>query len=211
MSKARSKRMSMTKRANSKSGMIMKVRRVPMTNMNTGVTVSGSGNYGPNQENGVSGEEYLTLVAQRSDGNWTYVRVNEHCLDGAGGTPVIFNKTEAPELLDLWKRAVIDAAIPWEDSIKPDTLRIVSYRVETQDRTISLFENDADVTEWIRRSALSKLNTTEAKLLGLDNMKAKQMLFRNPDFDRDDRNLLESLHKASSGLSLNRLLSDMTE
>ena len=112
---------------NNYKGVSLSVRRNNnMTNLNTGTqSVGCGGSYGANSL-GKANTNYLALVVQRSSGNWGYVRVNSHCLDVVS-EPIVYDEDEADNLTEIWKRVVIDNAIPWEDSVRNDTLRIVKY------------------------------------------------------------------------------------
>jgi hypothetical protein len=145
------------------------------------------------------GEEYLTLMVQRWSGEWVYVRVNQHCLDVLT-TPCVFTTAQTDDLLEIWKRVVIDNAIPWEDSIRPDTLRIVRYKLEVEDHTLSLFGDNDSIKECLRMTAMSKLTDSEARVLNLTTLKAKQMIMHDPQFCREDKIVLDRLMKASASL-----------
>jgi hypothetical protein len=166
---------------------------------------SGGGSYGGQRE-ARGGNEYLMFVVQRFDGQWGYVRVNNHCLD-VTNEPCVFEEHHAQDMLELWKRVVIDNAIPWEDGIRPDTLRIVRYKPSMEDATLSLFSDDHEVQEFMRMSALAKLSDAEARLLGLTHVKVKQKIMHNPNFDKDDKRMLADLMKESARLPLSVQLS----
>ncbi len=172
------------------------------------ISSSGHNGYGA-EAIAETGKEYLAMVVQRPDGDWNYVRVNQHCLDCVG-MPVVFEVSEAHELLELWKRVTIDDAIPWEDSVRPETLRIVSFKMEIEDRTLTLFNNESEVDHMIRTSALSKLTDIEARALGLTHAKAVQALMHNPEFHRDDGRALTALSKASAQLPLTGAMRHIT-
>jgi hypothetical protein len=171
-------------------------------------SVNGHGSYGGATVATNPDKDYLTFVVQRHDGQWTYVRVNQHCLD-CYNSPCVFGVEEAENLLDIWKRVVIDNAIPWEDSVRPETLRIVSYKMQVEDLTLSLFHDDQAVNEFLRMSAMSKLSEAEARLLGLTHAKAKQMFVHNPEFHRDDQKTLTDLTKVSATLPLDTMMSHL--
>jgi len=116
------------------------------------------------------------------------------------GAPCVFTAAQADDLLEIWKRVVIDNAIPWEDSVKPDTLRIVRYKLDVEDNTLSLFGNDDSVKEFLRMSAMSKLTDAEARLLGLTTLKAKQTIMHDPQFCREDKVVLNRLMQESATL-----------
>jgi hypothetical protein len=173
-----------------------------------GSNSSGTGQYGGSTV-ARGGEEYLMLVVQRYSGEWAYVRVNQHCLDVIS-LPIVFSELDAGDLLELWKRVVVDNAIPWEDSVRPETLRIVKYRCELQDVTLSLFGDDQSVADFMRINAMAKLSDAEARLLGLTTLKAKQKMIHAPEFHRDDQNNLKSLTQSSASLPLDALLANLS-
>lgn len=170
---------------------------------------SNSGGYGA-EHMADTGKDYLALVVQRFDDEWVYVRVNQHCLDCVHYLPVLFDPSQKDDLLELWKRVVIDDAIPWEDNVRHETLRIVRFKMEIEDRTLSFFNNRSEVDHMIRMSALSKLTDTEARALGLVNEKAVQSLAFNPEFHREDGKLLNSLAESSSQLPLRGAMRHIT-
>ena len=155
------------------------------------------------------GVEYLTFVVQRYDNQWMYVRVNSDHLDVCG-FPLVFSLNQASEMLEIWKRVVIDNAIPWEDNVKPDTLRITSYKMELEDKTLSLFDNDEEVANFMRINAVAKLSDREAKILGLDALKAKQKMVYDPEFHNGDKATMNKLSKNSAIFTLDVALSDLS-
>jgi len=170
---------------------------------------SNGGQYGGQNIALHADREYLTMVVQRHGGEWGYVRVNQHCLDVVQ-TPCVFDANASDELLEIWKRVVLDNAIPWEDSVRPETLRIVSYKMQVEDKTLSLFNDDAEVNEFLRMSAMAKLSDAEARLLGLSHAKAKQIIMHNPNFHRDDSVTLGSLQKVSASLPLDTMMAHLS-
>ena len=165
--------------------------------------------YGNMDEASLNGD-YLTLVVQATDGNWRYVRVNSHCLDCVG-IPIVFDKSDGPSLLEVWKKVVIDNAIPWEDSVRTDTLRIVTYKHSMEDVTSTFFNDGEEAKECVRRAALAKLSVYEAKILGLGKTKFTQTFFRDSAFDQDTKKSMQNLAKNSASISLNTLLSNLSE
>jgi hypothetical protein len=145
--------------------------------------------------------KYFSMVAMRTNGSWGYVRVNAHCLDLIGD-PVVFHESFAQELLEIWKRVVLDDAIPWEDHVVPNSLRIIRINTTIEDKTFALFHDDAEVRDFLKMSAVSKLSDAESRLLGLTNLKAKQRLIHNPDLHRDDTRVMTQLSKNSGTMTL---------
>lgn len=157
-----------------------------------------------------SGRQYLTFVVQDTSGNWQMVRVNHHCLDTSyEGT--VFEESLADEMLEMWKRVVIDNAIPWEASVRPETMRIIKYQTVAQDMTLSLFHDEPTAKEFLKLNAVSKLSDDEARLLGLTHLKAKQRLLNNPDFQKDDARMLKELNLNAYNMTLNSQLRFLNE
>lgn len=155
------------------------------------------------------GVDYLTFVVQRYDNQWMYVRVNSDNLEVCG-FPLVFSLNQASEMLEIWKRVVIDNAIPWEDNVKPDTLRITSYKMELEDKTLSLFDNDEEISNFMKINAVSKLTDKEAKILGLDILKAKQKMIYDPEFHNGDKATMNKLSNNYSIFTLDVALSDLS-
>jgi len=155
------------------------------------------------------GVDYLTFVVQRYDDQWMYARVNQNSFDVCS-YPTVFTLDRASEMLEIWKRVVIDDAIPWDDSVKTDTLRITSYKMELEDKTLSLFENDEEIANFMRINAVSKLTDKEAKLLGLDVLKAKQKMVYDPEFHNGDKAIMNNLHKNSEVFTLDVALEKLS-
>lgn len=155
------------------------------------------------------GVDYLTFVVQRYDDEWMYVRVNQNNFDVCS-YPTVFTLDRASEMLEIWKRVVIDNAIPWDDSVKTDTLRITSYKMELEDKTLSLFDNDEEIANFMRINAVSKLTDKEAKLLGLDVLKAKQKMVYDPEFHNGDKAIMNNLHNNSSVFTLDVALEKLS-
>ena len=156
-----------------------------------------------------SGVEYLTFVVQRYDDQWMYARVNQNNFDVCG-YPTVFTLDRASEMLEIWKRVVIDDAIPWDDSVKTDTLRITSYKMELEDKTLSLFDNDEEIANFMRINAVSKLTDKEAKILGLEALKAKQKMVHDPEFHNGDKAIMNNLHKNSAVFTLDVALEKLS-
>lgn len=187
--------------------------RVPALSRNTSgnsakCVSSSSGNQNNNRAD--IGREYLTFVVQNNYGNWKYVRVTTGYLDCVNN-PHVYQHSDAPEMLELWKRVVVDRAIPWDDSIRPETLRVARFTLQIEEATATLFENDAAVADFQRTMALAKLSDDEAKLLGLSQQKAKQKLFHDPAFGRSDQKLMESLSKSVAEVDLNDAFRDLSD
>lgn len=149
--------------------------------------------------------EYLAFVAQNSYGQWRYVRVNQNSLD-LFGTPYLFHPSNAEEMLEIWKRVVIDNAIPFDETCLNQTLKIIRYKMETVDLTEELIEKSGEREALMKRSAVSKLTDAEAKMLGLENLKAQQLIFHNPDFDQDDVRTLKALHREMAEFAIEHSL-----
>jgi hypothetical protein len=145
--------------------------------------------------------DYLTFIAQRADNEWAYVRVNQHCMDVLS-TPIVFHHHHAEDMLELWKRVVIDNAIPWEDHIQRDTLRIISYKTRMTDETLSLMGDDENIKDFLRTNAMSKLSDSEARILGLEVLKTKQKMMACGEFHRDDKVLMDRLQANSLMMSM---------
>jgi hypothetical protein len=153
-------------------------------------------------------KKYLAMVVQRVHGGWGYVRTNTHCLD-VTSEPILYLEEYGNELIELWKRVVIDNAIPWEDSVRYETLRIVKYSSNIEDKTLELLGDFDQANEIIRRSAVSKLTAMESKLLGLDFHKTKQIMMSNSEFDISAKQTLNTLSKTSAHLTLELQLKDL--
>lgn len=154
-----------------------------------------------------AGNKYLTFVVRTVYGSWRYVRVQEHALDVVS-TPQLYDPGMGSDMLEVWKRVVIDDAMPWEDSVDRNTLRIVEYTVNTDDVTESLFTDKDELAEYRRRAALSRLTDSEARLLGLGHQKAKQIIMACPDFDHADGSLLKRLAQNRAEHSLDSFMED---
>ena len=149
--------------------------------------------------------EYLCLVVQCNDGDWRYVRINSSDAD-VMNQPYLYDKADADKLMLFFKRAVVDQVIPWDDPVRVETLRIVSYRMEIEDVTGSLFYDEDDLVETMRMAALAKLSDDEAMMLGLGDQKAKQRLFENADYTPEDQALMKELERARIKLDSNRVI-----
>jgi hypothetical protein len=88
------------------------------------------------------------------------------------------------------------------------TLRIVSYRMEVQDVTGSLLAADDELRRIV---AVSRLTVHEARLLGVDGLKAKQKLLYNPSPRSDDKKLCDGLASNTLVLSISDALGYLEE
>jgi len=155
---------------------------------------------------------YYALVIQRSDREWNFVTVNDGYLD-ISYKPSVFDKCEAEKLLELWERVVINNAIPWNDNVIPETMRIISYKLVVDDQTLNLFQEvkNENPQQVLAKSALAKLTDAEARALNLEHQVAKTRLFFNPNFDNYDRQLLRDLSDLNGIVEINEHLKNLSE
>ena len=149
------------------------------------------------------------MVGMNRDGSWNFLYPESGGLDNTGN-PYVYDDAYAEELLELWKRTVLDGAIPVTNYILRDTIRIVRYELNAQDVTMDLFEGKDQRAEHLRLLAVSKLSDDEARMLGLEHLKTKQKLLSNPDFHPDDKKNLAVLIDSAMSLSLDSSLRDLT-
>jgi hypothetical protein len=137
-------------------------------------------------------QEYYAFIVQNAYGSWRFARVNNGSMD-CYNCPYLFPKSSLPEMIEIWKRVVIDNAVPWDETVVSTTLRIISYSIGCQDSTDELLEGSEDAQALKKRSAMARLTDAEAKMLGLETEKATQVLFSEPDLSQHDMQILRSL------------------
>ena len=157
--------------------------------------------------------DYYALVVQRNDYTWSFVRVYDCYLDITHSYPHVFHISSLEYLMELWERVVIHNAIPWNDAVYPDTMRIISYKLIVEDRTIDLCKKvrNENYDEVLVKTALSKLTDAEIKALKLNNNVVINKLFHNPNFDSHDSRLLKELSDENYLVDLNESLKTMLE
>lgn len=144
-------------------------------------------------------DEYYTFVVDLESGNGyletrpVWVNVCGDTLNCCGSIPMLWRTKDLPKMHDVWRRAVIDGAIPWNDrGVRKETLRIVSYKLAVVDVTEVMIDDDE--RQHLREmSAVAKLSNEDAKLLGLDLLKAKQVLLSDSEFRHQDARLMRDL------------------
>ena len=146
---------------------------------------------------------YYTLIVETSYGDWRFAGVSDHGMS-IKSQPVLFSSSSIDKLLAIWERVVIHNAIPWHDGVCPNTLRIVSYNLDIQDVTKFVLGDNYDHLR--KQAALMMIEDQDARLLGLSEDKAKQVLFHNPEFEDDDEHLLKHLSKESTSYAVENLL-----
>lgn len=146
---------------------------------------------------------YYALIVKNHFGDWRYVVPYEHGLT-VSSTPAMFAGSTITKLTALWERVVLHNAIPWNDSVMPQTLRIIAYSLDIQEVTETVFGDDYEHKR--KTAALLMLEDQDARRLGLADEKAKQVLFHNPEYEDEDEHLLRQLNKESTSHSLENLL-----
>lgn len=146
---------------------------------------------------------YYTMIVETSYGEWRYASISDHGM-GATNLPILFSASSLDKLLAIWERVVIHNAIPWHDSVLPQTLRVVSYSLDIQDVTKNVLGENYDHLR--KTAALMMIEDKDARLLGLTEAKAKQVLFHNPEFEDEDEHLLRHLGKESTSHAVENLL-----
>ncbi len=146
---------------------------------------------------------YYSMIVKSHYGDWRYVSPHEHGL-GVSSTPILFSGSSIDKLTALWERVVLHNAIPWNDSVLPQTLRIIAYSIDIQEVTDTVFGDDYDHKR--STAALMMIEDRDARRLGLAEAKAKQVLFHNPEFEDEDEHLLKQLNKESTSHRLDNLL-----
>lgn len=146
---------------------------------------------------------YYAMVVQTQYGEWRYVTISDHAM-GTATTPILFAASSLDKLMALWTRAVVHNAIPWHDNVAPHTLRIISYSMDIQEVTEKVFGED--YAHQRKTAALMMIEDKDARMLGLTESKAKQVLFHQPDFEDDDEHLMKQLKKESTSHAVDNLL-----
>src|SRR6478752_2769177 len=155
---------------------------------------------------GTANTDYFIIVVQQTDGLWQYINVTGGGVDTTY-QPVVYDLTQKDTLLELWKRVVLDGAIPWgSTNVRPESMRIVRIRTNVTDAMGELFEDRNQMREFERIKAVAKLSDDEARLLGLTSLKAKQIMLSNPDAHSDDVKLLAEVDAAAMSFTLTNLL-----
>ena len=191
----------------------MKVRFSKATNISNNGLTSCAPVLSSYDKKAKSGDgNYYALVIQRSDREWNFVSVNDGYLD-ISYKPSVFDKSEAEKLLELWERVVINNAIPWNDNVIPETMRIISYKLLIDDQTLHLFQEvkNENPQQVLAKSALAKLTDAEARALNLEHQITKTRLFFNPNFDNYDRQLLRDLADLNGIVEINEYLKNLSE
>lgn len=146
---------------------------------------------------------YYAMIVKSHYNDWRYVTVNDHGLS-ASLAPCLYCASSLDKLKELWERVVLHNAIPWNDSVQPQTMRIIAYSLDIEEVTSNVFGEEFDHKRQI--AALMMIDDRDARLLGLEHAKAKQVLFHNPDYEREDEHLLRQLSKESTIHRLENLM-----
>ncbi len=146
---------------------------------------------------------YYAMIVKSQYGDWRYVVPHEHGL-GLTNTPSMFAGSSISKLVALWERVVLHNAIPWNDSVLPQTMKIIAYSIDIQEVTETILGEDYEHKR--TTAALMMMDDQDARRLGLADQKAKQVLFHNPDFEDEDEHLLRQLNKESTSHRLDNLL-----
>lgn len=146
---------------------------------------------------------YYAMIVKSHYGDWRYVAPHEHGL-GVTGSPTMFAGSSISKLLALWERVVLHNAIPWNDSVIPQTLKIIAYSIDIEEVTETVLGGDYEHKR--KTAALMMMDDQDARRLGLADQKAKQVLFHNPDYEDEDEHLLKQLNKESTSHRLDNLL-----
>lgn len=146
---------------------------------------------------------YYAMIVQSHHGDWRYVVANDHGL-GMTQTPAMFEASSLDKIMALWERVVLHNAMPWNDSVLPQTMKIISYRIDIEEVTETVFGEDYNHKR--STAALMMIDDQDARRLGLTEQKAKQVLFHNPEFEYEDEHLLKQLNKESTSHRLDNLL-----
>lgn len=186
----------------------MRVNPVPMNVGHGGGLVACSSSSRRSQRKAQPNGSYLALVAMNGDGEWQFMYPCGDSLDNTP-TPFVYEDHMAEDLLEIWKRAVLDGAIPMSSYWRRETLRIVRFRMHAVDATGELFEDRGQQLEYQRLMAVAKLTDDEARLLGLDVLKAKQKLLHCPDNHPDDQKTLSRLSQENLVFDLSVALSEI--
>lgn len=146
---------------------------------------------------------YAMIVKSHYSDDWRYVSASPSGL-GVTHTPVLYCASSLDKLKDLWERVVLHNAIPWNDSVQPQTLRIIAYSIDIEEVTSNVFGED--FKDKRQTAALMMIADQDARLLGLEHAKAKQVLFHNPEYEDSDEHLLRQLDKESTSHRLENLM-----
>ena len=146
---------------------------------------------------------YAMIVKSHYGDDWRYVSASDHGL-GATHTPVLYCASSLDKLKELWERVVLHNAIPWNDSVQPQSLRIIAYSIDIEEVTSNVFGEEFDHKR--QTAALMMIDDRDARLLGLEHAKAKQVLFHNPEYEIEDERLLRQLNMESTSHRLENLM-----
>lgn len=158
---------------------------------------------GDDRERARSGADYLAFTVKNLSGYWRYVHVTSYGLN-TSSQPILFPTSYEAEMVEIWKRAIIDNALPWDEGVDLSTFRIVRWSTTIADETSRVLGDDFD--DVTMRALMSRLTDAEAKMLGKEHDKARQSIQSNPEMDATDRSNMKDLSEEYVEFNLDTLM-----
>lgn len=134
------------------------------------------------------------VFAVYASSGWKFVEIDGNYCRVNGTINQVFPIICREEMEYIWKRAVIDGAVEWDESgINDTTFRLLKLNIDIKDVTNELFEDTETLESYLKLGAIRKLSNTEAKLLNLEIERTKYIMLANSAKTPYDLKMLKRL------------------